>query len=225
MNAHAFPFAGTTLSALPSGALWWEAERLLCVSDLHLGKSERIARRGGTMLPPYETRDTLSRLDADIAATGARTVVCLGDSFDDLLSIAALDEDERLWLARLQAGRDWIWIEGNHDAGPIDLGGTHRSELRLGPLAFRHAALPSGTGEISGHYHPKARVVVKGRLIARPCFLVDVRRVMLPAYGTYTGGLGWTDPVLARLFGPGAQAFLTGPAITVLPLPRTEAAR
>jgi DNA ligase-associated metallophosphoesterase len=177
------------------------------------------------MLPPYETRETLSRLDADIAATGARTVVCLGDSFDDLLSVQGLDEDERLWIARLQAGRTWVWIEGNHDPGPVDLGGTHRAELRAGPLTFRHSALPSGSGEISGHYHPKARVVVKGRMIARPCFLVDAQRVMLPAYGTYTGGLGWTDPVLARLFAPGAQALLTGQRITALPLPRAETAR
>lgn len=76
MNGRSFIFAGTELTLLGSGALWWGEAGLLCVSDLHLGKSERMARRGGDMLPPYETRDTLTRLEADIEATGARSVVC-----------------------------------------------------------------------------------------------------------------------------------------------------
>lgn len=224
MNGHAFAFHDAPLTALPSGALWWAEEALLCVSDLHLGKSDRIARRTGTMVPPYETQDTLTRLDADIASTGACRVICLGDSFDDLAAAEALCEGDRLWIARLQAGRDWIWVEGNHDPGPVDLGGTHRAEVRLGPLTFRHIARPGATGEVSGHYHPKARLVLRGRMISRPAFLCDGDRLILPAYGTYTGGLSWSDPAFALLFGPGAQAFLTGPRVTCVPLPRCQAA-
>lgn len=106
---------GADLILRGTGALFWPEHSLLCVSDLHLGKSERMARRGGPTLPPYETRDTLARLEAEIEATGARTVLCLGDSFDDRAAAQALGEDERLWIARLMAGRRWIWIEGNHD--------------------------------------------------------------------------------------------------------------
>ena len=224
MNEHRFVLAEETLTALPSGALWWEAQDLICVSDLHLCKSERMVRRGGAMLPPYETRDTLGRIDADLQATGARRVICLGDSFDDLAAAQAICEDDRLWLMRLQAGRDWIWIEGNHDPGPVDLGGTHRREVTIGPLTFRHIAEADGTGEISGHFHPKARLVARGRMISRPCFLSDATRTILPAFGTYTGGLDWTDPVFSRLFGAGAHAFLTGSRVTPVPLPRREAA-
>lgn len=220
----AFSLAGETLRLLPSGALHWPGGDLLCVSDLHLGKSERIARRGGCLLPPYEVRDTLLRLQADIATTGARTVVCLGDSFDDCAAAGALDEEARLWIARLQAGRRWIWIEGNHDPGPLGLPGSHLAELAAGPLVFRHIAKPGsggdGRGEISGHYHPKAAIAARGRRISRPCALVTAARAILPAYGTYTGGLSWTDPALRALMGErGARAILVGPVPHTVPVP------
>lgn len=220
MNCHDILLNGATLTALPSGALWWRDEALLCVSDLHLGKSERLARCGGSTLPPYETRDTLDRLGADLEATGARLVVCLGDSFDDLDAALSLDEAARLQIARLQAGRRWIWIEGNHDPGPVEFGGTHRDDLTLGPLTFRHIARPEARGEISGHFHPKAHVRTRARTVTRPAFLVDAARVILPAYGTYTGGLGSHDPIFAGLMGPDAQAILTGRQALAVPMPR-----
>lgn len=222
MNGHRFSLAGADVVALASGALFWPEVGLLTVSDLHLGKSERIARRSGAMLPPYETRDTLARLEADIRATDARTVVCLGDSFDDLEAAESLDEGERLWLARLQAGRRWVWIEGNHDPGPIDFGGTHLAELPTPPLTFRHIARPGASGEVSGHYHPKAQLHARGRVITRACFLYDSDRVIMPAYGTYTGGLRVEDQVLQELMRPEACAVLTGRKAHAIPMPRVR---
>jgi uncharacterized protein len=212
---HAFTLAGADLIALPSGALFWPAQALLCVSDLHFGKSERLARRGGSLLPPYETRATLERLDADIEATSARRVVCLGDSFDDLTAAEGLDPEDHLWLTRMMAGREWIWIEGNHDAGPLDLGGSHRAALSLGPLQFRHIAT-ADTAEISGHYHPKARLA--GRSLR--CFLLDQHRLILPAYGAYTGGLWSHDAALTAVMQPGALALTLGKAVLAIPMPR-----
>ena len=220
MNGLSFPFAGETLTALPSGALYWASRRLLCVSDLHLGKSERMARRGGPILPPYEARETLARLDADIRATEPETVVCLGDSFDDLDAMRALEDGARAMLSTLMAGRRWIWIEGNHDAGPVELGGTHLASLSEGPLRFRHIALPGARGEISGHYHPKARVALQSRSITRACFLRDESRLILPAYGTYTGGLHCHSDPLRSLMGDGAQAILLTTPPLAVPMPR-----
>lgn len=220
MNCHDFTFARAALKALGSGALWWPDQALLCVSDLHLAKSERVARRSGQSLPPYETRDTLDRLASDLAATGARTVICLGDSFDDLAAAASLPEEDRLWITQLQAGRRWVWIEGNHDPGPLEFGGTHLQELTLGPLTFRHIASAQETGEVSGHYHPKAGLQARGRTITRPAFLLDSKRLILPAYGTYTGGLRSHSDVLRRLMEPKALAILTGPVPTCVPMPR-----
>lgn len=215
MTHHAFLFAGHQMHALPSGALHWPERCLLIVSDLHFGKSERLARRGGSLLPPYETRATLARLDADLAATAARAVICLGDSFDDTAASAALDRPDRLWLGRLMAGRDWTWVTGNHDPAPTGLAGNQSGDLRLGPVSLRHIAT-ADTPEISGHYHPKARLA--GRSAA--CFLIDDRRVILPAYGTYTGGLPCDDPGLTTLMQPSAIAVLTGQTARAIPMPR-----
>lgn len=213
MNAYSFIFCDVSCTALPSGGLYLPDHRVLCVSDLHLGKSERIARRSGVMLPPYEVQETLQKLEADIAATSPSCVICLGDSFDDLDAANGLGEDMRLWLARLQAGKRWIWIEGNHDPGPIDLGGTHLSEVDVGALVFRHIAT-AAKAEVSGHYHPKHRIA--GR--SRPAFLFDQERLIMPAYGVYTGGLASHAPDLRKLFGENPMAILTGHKAIPVPL-------
>jgi DNA ligase-associated metallophosphoesterase len=220
MNGYSLTLAGAPLLALGSGALFWPDKNLLCVSDLHLGKAERRARLGEAPLPPYETQDTLSRLERDLKETRATTVVCLGDSFDDRAAADALPEAAKLWISALQAGRRWIWIEGNHDPGPIDMGGTHLSELPLPPLSFRHIARVGQSGEISGHYHPKATLHVRGRTITRPAFLVDADRIVMPAYGTYTGGLRSYAPQLQRLMREETIAVLTGPVPRAAPMPR-----
>jgi len=174
--------------------------------DLHLGKTERIARRGGAALPPYETQDTLDRLSSDLDATGARQVVCLGDSFDDLAAARALPDTVRLEIARLQAGRQWVWIEGNHDPGPVEYGGTHMADWTLGPLTLRHIA---------------QRVQTRARPISRPAFLIDAARIIMPAYGTYTGGLWSHTPTLQSLMAPDALAILTGARALAVPMPRS----
>lgn len=222
MNAHAFTLAGEPLQARPAGSLWLPARRTLVVSDLHLGKSERMARRGGTLLPPYEVTETLTRLEAEITALGPDTVLCLGDSFDDPAAADALPEEALLWLLRLQAGRTWLWVEGNHDPGPVGLGGSHHDTVTLGPLTFRHiadpAANPAADAEVSGHYHPKCDLPGAGR--TRPAFLYDDRRLIMPAFGAYTGGLRATSPALQSLFPDGGLAVLTGRKALPVPMPR-----
>ena len=218
---HKFHICGENLAALPTGALWWANKRILCVSDLHLGKSERVMRRGGPMLPPYDTQETLSRLDADIQHHAPETVICLGDSFDDLQAAESLNDDTKLWIQRLQAGRRWIWIEGNHDPGPVQLGGTHLAEFRVDDLTFRHVADPDYSADISGHYHPKFSLRSRGRTISRPCFVYDNARLMLPAYGSFTGGLSVMDANIRCLFGPNARVVMTGKTTHVLPLPQS----
>lgn len=220
MTHHAFQFQGETLHALPSGALFWPSARLLAVADLHLGKGLRAARRGGGVLPPYELTETLGRLDAAVTATGAVRVICLGDSFDAPDGSVLLSDDARLWVLRMQAGRDWVWITGNHDPAPLDLPGAHLDQLHVAGLTFRHQAQPGAQGEISGHFHPKARLMTRAGPVRRACFLIDADRIVLPAFGAYAGGMDCTDPALACLMRPDAIAVLTGRQSVPLPMPR-----
>lgn len=219
MRPQPISLAGTSLFAMPSGALHWPAGELLCVADLHLGKSERLARRGGTLLPPYETTATLDSLAAEIDRLRPARVICLGDSFDDAAASEGLARPDLHRLAVLMAGRDWTWVAGNHDPVPVAVGGTCLPEIALGPLAFRHAAQPGAqTGEISGHYHPKIRLSLAGRTVERRCFLHDSHRLILPAFGAYTGGLRADHPAFSALLGADARAILTGEPCVAVPL-------
>lgn len=211
-----FFFGPARMTAFGTGALYWADQQLLCVSDLHFGKSERLARRGGSLLPPYETRATLERMDNDLERTQAKVVICLGDSFDDLAAADEMEEECRLWLSRLMAGRRWIWIAGNHDPGPVEIAGSHLAEFGIEGLVFRHEGGGSGF-EVSGHFHPKASLAGRGSV---PCFLIGKNRMILPAYGTYTGGLRVDDPVFDPVIGPNARAILTGERPLLIPRPR-----
>ena len=223
MNETAIHFAGSDLLLRSSGALWWPDAKLLCVSDLHLGKSERIARRGGTLLPPFETCDTLSRLEAEIKALNPARVICLGDSFDDMAAARALGASERDWITRLVAARDWTWVEGNHDPAPPGFGGAAVHTQTVGTLRFRHVAEADCTpGEVSGHYHPKVILHGRGRTVRRPAFLYDTRRLILPAFGTFTGGLDVRDPAFSGFMGAGTRAVLTGQTMVCVPVSWTE---
>jgi DNA ligase-associated metallophosphoesterase len=191
--------ADVILIADLSGAFFWESERLLIVSDLHLEKGSSYAARG-VLLPPFDTVATLSRLSAVIARHDPRTVIALGDSFHDRDAHGRLSAPDREAIAALQARRDWIWISGNHDpALPSDLGGVVASEVAIGPIVFRHE--PTGAiGEIAGHLHPKARVTTRGRSVERRCFASDGERAVMPAFGAYTGGLSIRDAAFRKIF-------------------------
>ena len=214
----AIDFPPEPLVARPSGALWAPRLRLLAAADLHLGKAGRLARRGAALPPPYETAETLARLAAEVAALDPAAVVCLGDSFDDDAAAAALDAPARARIAAMADGRDWVWIAGNHDPVAPDLPGVAAAQHDAGGLRFRHIAAPQAApGEISGHYHPKATLTLRGRRIARRCFLHDRRRVILPAFGAYVGGLDATDAAFDPLLGANAWALLLGPRVTAAP--------
>ena len=102
----------------------------------------------------------------------------------------------------------------------MGLGGTHVAEAIFAPLTFCHIARPEQVAEVSGHYHPKARVATRGKTIIRPAFLADERRIIMPAYGTYTGGMYCDREPIASLMGAGALAVLTGDVARPIPMPR-----
>ncbi|WP_234051089.1 MULTISPECIES: ligase-associated DNA damage response endonuclease PdeM [unclassified Xanthobacter] len=291
--------AGAELLLDPSGAAFWVEERLLVVADMHLEKGSAFARRG-QMLPPFDTRDTLDRLERLVARHQPRTLLALGDSLHDRWAAERLDDDARMRIRALAAKVDLVWIAGNHDPAPHDLGGTCIETLALGPLRFRHEPeaescnepeaercnepeaekchepeagernkpdaekrdqpeagecnlsqtgafyvppaetcgaseagrmiLPHAasdqpdmmTGEVCGHLHPAARVVVRGRSLRRRCFVSDGTRLILPAFGAFTGGLDVTAPAIAGLFARGRfEVHLLGDGRTFrLPAPR-----
>ena len=207
-----FHCAGETLQALPAGALFWPARRLLAVADLHLEKGSSYAVNARKLLPRHDTRQTLAMLTALIDVMQPETVVCLGDSFHDRTAIERLPEVEHRMIVGLTGRVRFVWIAGNHDPAPPPQGwGDVAEEIQDSPLVFRHEArFGPADGEISGHFHPVAALTVRGRGIRRRCFLTDGRRLILPAFGTYAGGLNALDPAIAQLFPDDYEALVVG---------------
>ncbi|MEA1072730.1 ligase-associated DNA damage response endonuclease PdeM [Sphingomonas sp. LY160] len=204
-----FSFAGHEFLASPDGALHWPAEDALLVADLHLEKASWFARLG-QMLPPYDSIATLSALERDIERSGVSRLYCLGDSFHDRFGCDRLPDDARALLTSLTARLDWVWITGNHDAGFVDhCGGRIVEEMTVSGLVLRHEAVANDPApELSGHYHPKLRLRMKGRHVSRRCYVTTATKLILPAYGSLTGGLDAHHPEIMRKVGPGASALV-----------------
>lgn len=195
---------GAELSPQPCGGLWWQDQRVLVVSDLHLEKGSSYAARG-QMLPPYDTRATLKRIAALMERLQPVMVISLGDSFHDRRARPRMAQDDVALVRSLTAQCDWVWVEGNHDPSPPDdLGGQLASEVTIGAITFRHEPTPGRSdGEIAGHLHPSATVVGRAGWVRSRCFASDGRRMVMPAYGALTGGLNVLDRAFAPLFPDG----------------------
>ena len=204
--------AGEALSLDRTGALWLPEHRTLVVSDLHLEKGSSFAARSGQFLPPYDTRETLACLHEVIQRLDPACLVALGDSFHDARGPERMEPGDRAMIAALQEGRDWIWIAGNHDAAVSEgVGGRYCETVSLGGLILRHEPLAgAGAGEVAGHLHPCGKVTMRGRSVRRRCFVSDGHRLVMPAFGAYTGGLNVRDAAFEPLFPKGFTAYLLG---------------
>jgi DNA ligase-associated metallophosphoesterase len=219
--------AGQDALLHPSGALYLPDAHALLVADAHFGKAVSF-RRLGVPVPRGTTTETVSRLDAVLAATGAQQLVFLGDFLHSARSHA------QGTLAVLHAWRERhaavavTLVRGNHDdrAGdpPASLGFAVVDEpLRLGPFALCHHPRPLPDAYVlAGHWHPCVRV--SGRAFERlrlPCFWFgdDSGRLarqavgILPAFGSFTG----MHPIEPRA---GDRIFpVAGEVVRALPVP------
>ena len=206
-RSHPISLCGKSLVADMSGVLYWPCQSMLVVADMHLEKGSALAARG-QMLPPYDTRDTLLRLARMIDLYQADTVVALGDSFHDSTGFNRMNSEDRDILHLMQDGRRWIWLSGNHDPEIAPAaGGERMGVLNIGGLTFRHEpASGQSTHEIAGHMHPAAKLSLYGYSLRRPCFIGNRRRLIMPAFGSYTGGLNVLDAAFTPVFGNGGFA-------------------
>jgi len=204
-----FSFAGETFAATVDGALFWPREQALLVADLHLEKASWFAL-AGQFLPPYDSQATLSALAREVERNGATRLYCLGDSFHDAFGCDRLPASARALLTDLTSRLDWTWIVGNHDPGFADhCGGRIEDEVELAGIILRHQAVRDDPRpEMSGHFHPKLRVSLRGRSVSRRCFVVSPSKLILPAFGSLTGGLDAHHPEIIRSVGPDAAALV-----------------
>jgi uncharacterized protein len=200
-KTHTISLGGMHFVPDMSGALFLPDEKLLLVADLHLEQGASLARRG-VHVPPYDTTVTLAMLENVLLATDTKRLVLLGDSFHDAVAHNEVLPNDAERLRAITAKIDTIWIAGNHDPSTHEnLGGVCVEELALGDVTLRHipAHLKSGEMEIAGHLHPGATLEQRGTHIRTKCFVGDDRRIILPAFGSYTGALNVRSAAFAGL--------------------------
>jgi DNA ligase-associated metallophosphoesterase len=217
-HVHSIPLAGAALHADLNGALVWPGEETLVFADLHLEKGSSYAARGRPQfVPPYDTRVTIERMEKLLARYAPKRVICLGDSVHDRSAASRAAKVDTDRIAAMTASCDWIWVAGNHDPEPPgEWGGTVLSEVAIGNFVFRHQAHDAppepGSAEISGHFHPTASVSTRAARVSGRCFVSDARRLVMPAFGAYAGGLNVLDPAIAGLFGGAFDVAMLGRA-------------
>jgi len=204
-----FSFAGETFYPTPEGALFWPARQALLVADLHLEKASWFALFG-QFLPPYDSQATLSAVANEAERTGATRIYCLGDSFHDRFGCDRLPSAARKILTELTSKLEWTWIVGNHDPSFADhCGGRIEEEILVGGIVLRHeAAREEVRPEISGHFHPKLRLNLRGRHVSRRCFVMSLSKIIMPAFGSLTGGLDAHHPEILGSVGGKASALV-----------------
>ena len=207
-----FSFCGEEMRLTAGNALFWPRENALLLADLHLEKGSFFARHG-QMIPPYDSRETLDRVAQTVRETGASRVYALGDNFHDSAGVQRLEPHAAGMLAALTRALDWVWITGNHDAAMSGAaGGTPVDEITVAGLVLRHRARRGERApEITGHYHPKLMLEMRGRRIHRPCAVVSegsgesAGRMILPAFGAFTGGMNAADPAILGALQPARE--------------------
>jgi DNA ligase-associated metallophosphoesterase len=211
MSQHKFNLGEASLIPDHSGALWWPEAATLIVADLHLEKGSHYAQRSAQFLPPYDTAATLDALERVVKQLQPDRIIALGDSVHDTRAVERIDAGQAARVAKITETVEWIWVAGNHDpTPPVAWGGRVEQEIVIGPLTFRHEAQPGALREISGHYHPKARVPARGSIVSGRCFAHDSKRAVLPAFGAYAGGLNVLDPAISTLFEPDFAVVVIG---------------
>jgi DNA ligase-associated metallophosphoesterase len=204
-RAHHISLGGITFLPDLSGAVYAPELQCLLVADLHLEQGAALARRG-IAVPPFDTSATLTSLEHLVSETAPRRLYLLGDSFHDDTGHAELAPDVVLRIRRITEKVETFWISGNHDPQPKHgLGGESMAEVVLAPstgLTLRHEPRRRlGKGlEIAGHLHPGAGIAQRGHLVRAKCIIADERRMILPAFGAYTGALSVTSRAFHGLF-------------------------
>ena len=213
-----FYLSNTRLIADISGALFWPEKQTVIFSDLHLEKGSWFAKQN-VLLPPYDTLDTLNRVEKVVNYFKPSRVISLGDSFHDDTWMERISKEQIAKILNLTNNYEWFWIQGNHDpSGVPSLGGINLNDYLDPPLTFRHEAKRETTdGEVSGHFHPKAKIKLNRKSFSYPCFISDETRVILPAFGSFTGGLNVMDKAISSFFRDDFKVFLLGSKVRQFP--------
>ena len=210
MSNRTIDFAGHKMILHPSGSIFWPDQATLIVGDLHFEKASSF-HSSGQFLPPYDSCETLKKLESVMSDFFPKRLILLGDVFHDNDAWQRMAQIDQEHLAKLLKGTETVYVNGNHDRKvtlPSQFSGLMYT---LSGVTFRHMMdANEQRPEISAHFHPMAIVKYRGTRIRRACFVHKKNRILLPAFGALTGGLNVNDPALKTFRDLETQLYLLG---------------
>ena len=195
MTSSVVEIAGERLLLLPEKAVYWPAQQMLIIADIHFGKAASF-RAQGIPVPRGTTTENLLGLDALIERHGARHVVFLGDFLHARAAHASSTQQAMLAWRQSRPGLRLTLVRGNHDkhagdpAAILDIDLVDEPHI-VGPFAFCHHPdldLDGGGYALAGHVHPAWVLATRFDSLRLPCFVVGSERMILPSFGSFTGG-------------------------------------
>ncbi len=193
MSSHAVNVVGERLLLLPEKAVFWPAQEMLIIADIHFGKAASF-RALGVPVPRGTTTENLLGLDALVNAHGARHVMFLGDFLHARAAHASSTQQAMLAWRETRRDLRLTLVRGNHDKHAGDPAAVLGIELvdephAVGPFAFcHHPDLDTGAYVMAGHVHPAWVLATRFDALRLPCFVVGSHRMILPSFGSFTGG-------------------------------------
>jgi DNA ligase-associated metallophosphoesterase len=197
--------AGERLVMLPQRALFWPAQQMLVIADIHFGKAASF-RAGGIPVPRGTTTENLHALDALVDACQATHVLFLGDFLHARHAHAAATIAAMTAWRTQRSSLQLTLVRGNHDRHAGDPPSSLRIEVvdepwQIGSLLFAHHPQSHPKGYVlAGHVHPVYRLATRGDALRLPCFLFGADSGMLPSFGSFTGGHPVVPEAGDRLF-------------------------
>ena len=182
-------------------SIYWEQEKALVVSDLHIGKTGHF-RKAGIAVPQSVFKEDMQRLVALIQYFQPQKMIVVGDMFHS----SANKELELFTRWRSDfAGLEIKLVKGNHDIlhknwyaeTDIEL---FDSTLKISAFCFQHDPGECAKGDedddkehyvFSGHIHPGITIHGSGKQSLKfPCFYFSDTYCVLPAFSRFTGMVG-----------------------------------
>ncbi|MBP6430195.1 MAG: ligase-associated DNA damage response endonuclease PdeM [Ferruginibacter sp.] len=174
--------------------LFWQEEKALILSDLHIGKTNHF-RKSGIAVPTQIIKEDMQRLVDSLQFFKPQKIIIVGDLFH------SIQNKEHEWLAKWRndfAAIQFILVKGNHDIvdenwytqNNIEVA---KSYLQIRNIIFVHQIEDYKNQQddeyiISGHIHPAVTIKGLGKQSLRfPCFYFTQKYAVLPAFGKFTG--------------------------------------
>ena len=185
------------------GCMFHIESKTLVFSDLHLEKGSYLISQGNP-LPMIDTLDTILKIQKCIDVYKPETVIALGDSLHDVHALERMHPDDKAFIMKIcQSVQHWHWIMGNHDKNPekqdLFTQFNFSSKIVTEQFQYVHDVENTDLPQIIGHFHPKASINIGPQTIRGKCFLITEKLIVMPAFGTFTGGLDIHSEAIEKL--------------------------